>query len=263
LTSCTGLPPAGVVGTAAILGANTFTALQTHTQASANAGIIASTGYSLTGTDATNMVDLAGTWNTSGVPTVLKMKITNTASGNGSMFWDCQVGAGSLAKLRVSANTPTLTIGGAGLPNGSTLGGLEFSDISGNRWVSLGGDIPGLGLISSYKIVWTSSSTNVFTGVDSGLARNAAGVVEVNSGSAGTFRDLKLRNLISPDANGSYIQTPGMAVGSLPASPVRGMRCYVTDSNATSYTLGIGAVVANGGTTVVPVFYDGTNWRIG
>lgn len=55
----------------------------------------------------------------------------------------------------------------------------------------------------------------------------------------------------------------GYAVASLPAGAATGSRAHVTDSNATSYTLGIGAVVAGGGTTIVPVFYDGTNWRIG
>jgi hypothetical protein len=84
LTNCTGLPAAGVVGTAAILGANTFTALQTITQASANAGIIASTGYSLTGSDATSMVSLSGTLNTSGNPDVFKISLAYTAAGAGT-----------------------------------------------------------------------------------------------------------------------------------------------------------------------------------
>jgi len=39
-------------------------------------------------------------------------------------------------------------------------------------------------------------------------------------------------------------------------------RRTVTDSNAT-LTAGIGAVVAGGGANIVPVFSDGTNWRIG
>jgi hypothetical protein len=51
-------------------------------------------------------------------------------------------------------------------------------------------------------------------------------------------------------------------VANLPTG-IQGMRCTVTNSNAASFTAGIGAVVAGGGTTVVPVFYDGTNWRIG
>jgi len=88
LTNCTGLPPAGVVGTAAILGANTFTALQTITQASANAGIIASTGYSLTGSNATSMVSYAGTLNTSGVPSVFKMATTVTATGTSTKLME-------------------------------------------------------------------------------------------------------------------------------------------------------------------------------
>jgi hypothetical protein len=49
-------------------------------------------------------------------------------------------------------------------------------------------------------------------------------------------------------------------VATLPAGSV-GMRAYVTDSNA-AITAGIGAVVAGGGANVVPVFYDGANWRI-
>jgi hypothetical protein len=82
-------------GTGATLGANTFTRLQTITQGTANEGIIASTGHSLTGANAQNMVDLAGTWNTTGVPTAIKLNITNTASGVGSKLLDLQVGGSS------------------------------------------------------------------------------------------------------------------------------------------------------------------------
>lgn len=57
---------------------------------------------------------------------------------------------------------------------------------------------------------------------------------------------------------------PSIAVASLPAasSTYTGMRAFVTDSN-TALTAGIGAIVAAGGSNVVPVFCDGTNWRIG
>lgn len=51
----------------------------------------------------------------------------------------------------------------------------------------------------------------------------------------------------------------GVAVRS---STYTGMRAFVTDSN-TALTAGIGAIVAAGGSNVVPVFCDGTNWRIG
>lgn len=87
------------LNTIAGTGANTFTALQTITQASANAGVIASTGYSLTGSNATNMIDLAGTWNTTGAPTAIKLNITNTASDGASLLMDLRVGGTSQFKV--------------------------------------------------------------------------------------------------------------------------------------------------------------------
>ena len=80
-------------GTLAILGANVFTALQTVTQGSANAGILASTGYSLTGSNATSMVSLAGTVNTSGNPNILSCAITNTAAGASTKYLNLLAGA--------------------------------------------------------------------------------------------------------------------------------------------------------------------------
>lgn len=61
------------------------------------------------------------------------------------------------------------------------------------------------------------------------------------------------------------LRTPGVAVAALPAAAAgnQGARQFVTDSNAVSFTAGIGAVVAGGGSTAVPVVSDGTNWRIG
>ena len=39
----------------------------------------------------------------------------------------------------------------------------------------------------------------------------------------------------------------------------QGLRGMVTDSNTTTFA----AVVAGGGSNVVPVYCDGTNWRVG
>lgn len=72
--------------------ANVFTTLQTITIGAANTGVLASTGYSLTGSDATVMVNLAGTWNTTGTPSAIKLNITNTASNPQSRLLDLQVG---------------------------------------------------------------------------------------------------------------------------------------------------------------------------
>lgn len=45
----------------------------------------------------------------------------------------------------------------------------------------------------------------------------------------------------------------------LPANPTQGDRRMVTDATSTTFN----APVAGGGANVVPVFFDGTIWRIG
>ena len=53
-------------------------------------------------------------------------------------------------------------------------------------------------------------------------------------------------------------------VAQLPAASaaLAGTRSVVSNSNA-AYTAGIGATVAGGGSNIVPVFCNGTNWVIG
>ena len=60
------------------------------------------------------------------------------------------------------------------------------------------------------------------------------------------------------------VKTTPMAVAALPSasSAGAGARAAVTDATQ-ALTSGIGAVVVGGGANVVPVFSDGTNWRIG
>jgi hypothetical protein len=63
---------------------------------------------------------------------------------------------------------------------------------------------------------------------------------------------------------GEYVKVTAVGVASLPGAALvgAGARATVTDSNA-ALTAGIGAIVAAGGANIVPVFSDGTNWRIG
>jgi len=82
--------------------ANTWTATQTHTPAANTSAIVAS-GYSLTGSNAQSMIDLSGTWNTSGTPTAIKLNITDTASNASSLLMDLQVGAASMVRVLKSA----------------------------------------------------------------------------------------------------------------------------------------------------------------
>ena len=52
---------------------------------------------------------------------------------------------------------------------------------------------------------------------------------------------------------------PVVTVANLPTAPAPGTRHFVNDATATTFH----SVVAGTGSNFVPVFYDGTNWRIG
>jgi hypothetical protein len=64
------------------LDGDTMTGALAITQGAANTGVFSSTGYSLTGSNATNAFDIAGTLNTSGNPSVLRVAMTTTAAGS-------------------------------------------------------------------------------------------------------------------------------------------------------------------------------------
>ena len=71
----------------------------------ANVSAIAQTGYSLTGSNAQSLLDLAGTWNTTGNPTAIKLNITNTASGANADLMELQVGGVSQFLVSKAGNT--------------------------------------------------------------------------------------------------------------------------------------------------------------
>lgn len=118
-------------GSGAGLGANTFTDLQTIAQASANAGVLASTGYSLTGSNATGMVSLAGTLNTTGVVDVLKLSITNTASGAGTNLLNMLVGGSSIFAVDIKGDIHVGGLNGNGGPVFAIDMGSGFMKVAG------------------------------------------------------------------------------------------------------------------------------------
>ena len=104
-------------------------------------------------------------------------------------------------------------------------------------------------LVSTMGRTWTSGALSA--AADTGLSRNAAGIVEVNNATSGAFRDLKARNLITNATTVSGL-TPAATAGA-------GARSFVTDATATTFL----SVAAGGGSNKVPVASDGTNWLIG
>ena len=65
-------------------------------------------------------------------------------------------------------------------------------------------------------------------------------------------------NASSTTTMNGVFTTDEYTVSTLPSSPARGSRAHVTDATATTFY----STVIGGGSNVVPVFYNGTNWVI-
>jgi hypothetical protein len=54
------------------------------------------------------LLDLSGTWNTTGTPTAIKLNLTNTASNSGSLVMDLRVNNTSIFNIGANSNMYTL-----------------------------------------------------------------------------------------------------------------------------------------------------------
>lgn len=98
---------------------------------------------------------------------------------------------------------------------------------------------------------WSDTDDSVGGGgaaVDTGLARNSAGVLEVNNQNKGTFRDILVRGL----------RSNAVAFSSAIGSPAEGTLQAFTDSTTSTP----GATITGGGSNHVLGYYNGTNWKV-
>jgi hypothetical protein len=124
------------------------------------------------------------------------------------------------------------------------------------NFATVGGDRARLTWGGNAQVVWTSVTSSSSdqangTNADTGLFRNAAGVLEVNSGTVGTYRDLRLRS----------VKHEGATIANLPGSPTTGQVATITDGDA-SLAWGATAVNSGAGATKYLVWYNGTNWTV-
>ena len=160
------------------------------------------------GTITTNKPALSATqtWNDAAVAFKgISIDVTATAAGGASNIFE--VRRNGTLSLNVDQYGATTTVA-------HTV--TSLTDANGK--FSLSGNSSGLALGSARFIKW--ASVDAYNGTaDVGLYRNAAGVIEVNNGTAGTFRDLKLRNATATGAfsnaptTGSEIFGAGVLVG--------------------------------------------------
>jgi hypothetical protein len=100
---------------------------------------------------------------------------------------------------------------------------------------------------SAVETAWSSGDPGSVA-LDTGTTRNAAGVVEVNNGTPGTYRDLLARGL-----RGNAVTFTNAI-----SSPVEGTIQAFTDSTTNTW----GATITGGGANHVLGYYDGTNWTV-
>lgn len=96
----------------------------------ANLEALKASGYSLTGSDAHSMIDLAGTWNTSGTPTGFKLNILDTASVSTSLLMDLQIGGTSKFKVTKAGAVTAVSFAG----DGSALTGVTGVSAAWGAW---------------------------------------------------------------------------------------------------------------------------------
>jgi len=101
---------------------------------------------------------------------------------------------------------------------------------------------------------WTVPSAELLNwSTDTGLARNGAGVVEVNNGTAGTFRDIKVRDIISNDATFIHKTSAALTDGAGTGSGVTFTNAPGSSGSTGNPTKWI-AIDDNGTTRYIPCF---------
>jgi len=163
---------------------NSFTTGQTITAPANTSALTAS--YSVTGANTTPLLNLTGTWNTSGIARGILLNITDTASNASSLLMDFQVGG--VSKFNISKggiiNLGTSATYKANLVAFSNNSGISaFSNylnlVSGNV-LGLSINTSGITAVNSVLGFGTDSSPTVIGDVF--LARDAANTLALRNG---------------------------------------------------------------------------------
>jgi hypothetical protein len=224
--------------------------------------LAAGSNVTLTRTDA-NTITIASTA-TSGATYGISAETTTGGvnlrlTGSNSTTDDVKLAAGTNITLtRTDANTITIEAAGGGAGSGTVNSGVAkklayysatgtaVDDVAGIEWDSATTTLTVTGTVSADNFVSGGVGTPNFTS-DTDLE-----IVTNHSVSDKTFTFTL----------GGSLKFPVLTVATLPLATTAGQRAFVSDSTATA-SGNFGAVVTGTGTNKVPVYSDGTDWRIG
>jgi hypothetical protein len=184
---------------------------------------------------------ISQTWNAGGVVfNPLTINITDTASAATSNLCDWKKNGASVFQINKfgEVQSPGAVFGGLT----STTGNV---DIDYNRnGITLKGN-------SSIGFDWYSG--DLTTSADTGLHRNAAGVVEANDGTNSSFNISHLKDFYA-----RAYRSNAVVFASAITSPQEGTVQPFTDSTTNTW----GATITGGGSNHVLGYYNGTNWTV-
>ena len=162
----------------------------------------------------------------------LNNRITKNADGTGTLSQDVSAVAGEYYLLTFdiqgfSAGTLDISLGGQSVEqmNADSASTKEYKAV--------------IKATTTGDLIFTSSNTSFISGIDN------VSVKKITGG-----------NLDLPEG---YTKQKVYTVATLPTVGTAGRRAFVSDANATTFA----SIVAAGGANVIPVYDDGTNWRIG
>jgi hypothetical protein len=201
--------------------------------------------------DATWVVPAGGGGGTpGGSNTQVQFNDSSAFGGDADLTWDktnnVLTTTGRYVASEASLSNPSYSVSsGSGLYG--LYGYVSVISAQGNDMMAFFPGSPNhIRMPSVIEIGW--SSAGIGNVIDTGFARNAAGVVEVNNGTPGTYRDILTRGLVSSP----------VAFASRIGSPVEGTQQAFTDST----TNVSGATITGGGSNHILGYYNGTNWIV-
>lgn len=208
---------------------------------SGNSGKVLTTDGADTSWTSTPTLDEVTVYKASGIT---KLKIRNGSGNNISNY--------PLAIYESDGTTIMVAVDGIGNVYAVNAGFIS-TEAGGNPVIATNGNAsdPGLSMSYNRSLVW-SSSNYVFDPKDTGVCRNSAGVVEINNGTPGTYRDIKFRRSANSVNTVSYSATPtfNAALGNSQVITLTGNVTSSTLSNAVA-----------GQTIAFKIIQDGTGGR--
>ena len=181
-------------------------------------------------------------------------------SASNNKFINCTVDNSGSSAVWLEGGCLGNTFVGCSLGNSSYSDGGTYYTIYNTSGVGLGANFIGCTIYSDYAADY---ATNAYAepGYLAGKSKFigcifngtfTSGVAALGTGSTTTFVGCSGYNV-------SNLVTTTVASLPTPSSTNLGAQSFVTDANATTFA----SIVAGGGANKVPVYSDGTNWRIG